>query len=269
MPSTEYIQERRTVWSCRQHLDFHPLFITLLATVAHHSKWDTDRLTRERETRRTNMLQTEHNKSFAATIELSLTFAMFQELGPDARALLGVIAFFPQGVNENNLDWLFPAISNRINIFDKFCILSLAHRSNGFITMLAPLRDYLSPKVPKSSSLLCTTKERYFTRVSVNIDPEDPNFGETEWITSEDVNVEHLPDIFTTIDPNSESARETCANFMQHLCWHKKRLTILQPGIEGHSQTIIAPSRCACSGSHSCFTRSKIWRSANDSFLTP
>ena len=214
-------------------LDFHALSITLLATVAHHSKWDVSRLTREWEQRRTGVLQTEHSKSLAAAIELSLTSPMFQELGPDALGLLSVVAFFPQGVNENNLDWLFPTISNRTDVIDKFCTLSLTHRSDGFVTMLAPLRDYLSPKDPKSSSLLCTTKARYFTRMSVKINPNKPNFGEARWITSEDVNVEHLLDIFTTIDPNSGVIWAACADFMQHLCWHKKRLTTLQSKIEG------------------------------------
>ena len=214
-------------------LDFHPLSINLLATVAHHNKWDTDRLTREWERRRTNVLRTDHNRSLAATIELSLTSPMFQDLGPDARALLKVVAFFPQGVYENNVGWLFPTISNRTNVLDKFCVLSLAYRSHGFVTMLAPLRDYLCPKDPKSSSLLCATKEQYFTRMSVVIDPSGPSFGESRWIRWEDVNVEHLLDVFTTIDANSDGVWRACVDFVKHLYWHKKRVVILKAKIEG------------------------------------
>ena len=210
-------------------LDFHPLSITLLATVAHQNKWSTDRVTREWERQRTRVL----NKSFAATIELSLASSMFQELGPDARALLEVVAFFPQGIDENNLDWLFPTIPNVANVFDKFCVLSLTYRSNTFIAMLAPLRDHLHSRDPKSSRLLRIAKERYFTRMSVDTDPNKPGFGESRWIVSEDVNVEHLLDVFTTIDSNSASVWDACADFIRHLAHHKQRFTILKPKIEG------------------------------------
>lgn len=216
-----------------EQLDFHPLSITLLATVARQNRWTMSRLAREWGRRRTSVLQTEHRKSLAATIGLSLTSPLFQDLGPDARALLEVIAFFPQGIDENNLDWLFPTIPNVTDIFDRFCVLSLTYWSNGFITMLAPLRDYLSPDDPKSSSLLCATRDRYFGRLSVRIDPDAPGFRETRWITSEDVNVEHLLDVFTTIDPSSDATWEACNNFIIYLYWHKKRLTILVPKIEG------------------------------------
>ena len=216
-----------------ERLDFHPLSITLLATVAHHNKWTPDRLTKEWESRRTDVLQTEHNKTLAATIELSLASPMFQELGPDARGFLGVVAFFPQGINENNVDWLFPTISNRANVLDKFCCLSLTYRNNGSITMLAPLRDYLCPKDPKASPLLCKTKERYFTRLAVWVDPTIPGLEEARWIISEDVNVEHLLDIFTSIDAESGDIWDTCIHFMEHLHWHKRRLVALGPKVEG------------------------------------
>ena len=216
-----------------EQLNFHPLSIALLATVAHQNRWSADRLTREWKTRRTSVLQTDHDESLANAIELSLASPLFQNLGPEARALLGVVAFFPQGVHENNLDWLFPTISNKTNIFDKFCMLSLTYQNDGFIMMLAPLRDYLSPKDPRSSPLLCTTKECYFTRMSIDVNPNEPNFEETRWITSEDVNVEYLLDVFTTVDANSDSVWKACAYFMMHLSWHKGRLILLKPKIDG------------------------------------
>ena len=230
--------------SILENLDFHPLSITLLATVARQNKWDTSRLTREWELRRTGMLQTQHNKNLATTIELSLASPLFREFGPDARALLGIVAFFPQGIDENNLEWLFPTVPNKTSIFDGFCILSLTHRTNGFITMLAPLRDYLSPKDPKAFPLLYTIAEHYLTRMSIDIDPEMPSFGESRWIVSEDVNVEHLLDVFMTTEADSEGVWAACINFMEHLYYHKKRLTILKPKIEGLSDHHHSKPRC-------------------------
>ena len=134
---------------------------------------------------------------------------------------------------ENKGNRVVDKISNRTDIFDKFCILSLTYRNDGFITMLAPLRDYLSPKDPMSSPLLCIAKECYFARVSVHIDLNGPSFRESQWIKSEDVNVERLLDVFTANDADSDSIWNTCAKFMEHLFWHKPRLTILKPKIVG------------------------------------
>ena len=227
-----------------EQLDFHPLSISLLATVAHYNKWDADRLSREWERRRTGILHTTHDTRLAATIEFSLASPMFHGLGPDARGLLGIVAFFPQGIDEKNLEWLFPTISDRTNIIDNFCVLSLTYRSNGFVTMLAPLRDHLSPGDPTSSPLLYTTKDRYFNRLSVFVNPGEPGYEEARWITSEDVNVEHLLDIFTSVDASSVDVWDACYNFMEHIYWHKARLVVLGPKIEGLPDGHRSKSRC-------------------------
>jgi hypothetical protein len=132
-----------------------------------------------------------------------------------------VVAFFPQGIDENNLDWLFPTVSDGLRILDTFCALSLTHRSRDFINMLAPIRDYLRPK------------DRYFSRLSVNLSPSKPGFGKARWIVSEDVNVEHLLDVFTSTDAGSGDVWDACLLFMAHLYWYKPRSTVLRPKIEG------------------------------------
>jgi tetratricopeptide (TPR) repeat protein len=215
-----------------ERLDFHALSIKLLATTASHNGWDHDRLTKEWDARRAQVLQTDYNESLAATIELSLSSPTFLSLGPNTRDLLGVVAFLPQGVDEKNLDWLFHTISNRKNIFDKFCVLSLTYRSDGFLTMLAPIRDYLGPQDPQSSPLLSTIRDLYFNRLSVDIHPGHPGFEEARWIVSEDVNIEHLLDVFTSIDLTGADNWGACCHFIEHLYWHKQRQVILGSKIE-------------------------------------
>lgn len=107
----------------------------------------------------------------------------------------------------------------------------MKYRSSGFITTLAPLRDYLFPEDPKSPPPLRAAKGGYFTRLSVDIGPTQPDLGGwAQWITSEDINVQHLLDVFNA---NSDDVWKACVGFVRHPYWHKTRLTVLRSEIEG------------------------------------
>ena len=98
--------------------------------------------------------------------------------------------------------------------------------------MLAPLRDYLRPKDPNSSPLLCIAKDFYFSRLSVDVYPGKPDYEEAQWIASEDVNVEHLLDAFASVGANSNGVWDAYAGFVNLLRWHKPRLIAAGPKIE-------------------------------------
>jgi len=110
--------------------------------------------------------------------------------------------------------------------------------------MLAPIRDHLSPKDPASSALLCSAKDYYFSRLSVDVQPGGPGFGGAGWVMSEDVNVEHLLDVFTTVDGKSGAVWGACVHFIEHLTWHKPRLVMLGPKIEALADD--HPSKLEC-----------------------
>jgi hypothetical protein len=78
-----------------QQLNFHALSTMLLATASHNG-WGYDQLTKKWNVQRVQVLQMDYNGNLAATIELSLNSPTFCKLGPKARDLIGVIAFFPQ-----------------------------------------------------------------------------------------------------------------------------------------------------------------------------
>ena len=205
-----------------EKLEFHALSITLLANVALQNRWSDDRLAQEWEKRRTGVLANRHTKgdpanSLAATINLSLDSPMFVALGGDARGVLGVIAFLPQGVNEGELSWVFPTVPCIQNIIDEFCVLSLTHRAGNFVTMLAPLRDYLLPKDPCSAPLLINTKAQYYARL-------EHATGRIlwEWVTSETTNIMCLLDTFRSIDVTNMYCRslvDCCVDTVNRVFW--------------------------------------------------
>ena len=88
------------------------------------------------------------------------------------------------------------------------------------------------------------TKERYFTRMSIKLDPNLHGFEDGRWILSEDLDVEHLLDVFTFADPYSNDIWEACINFMSHLVWCKPRQTLLRTKIEGLPDNHHSKPRC-------------------------
>lgn len=99
--------------------------------------------------------------------------------------------------------------------------------------MLAPIRDYLRPKDPRSSPILRTTKDCYLGSLMVQVGPGGPGFDGAQWLLSEDVNAEYLLDTLTSIDPSVDDTWNACANFMDLLRCCKPRRTVLGRKIEG------------------------------------
>ena len=162
-----------------EQLDFHPFSITLLAITAYQNRKNINQLIEGWKSQRTGLI---HNWNrcdvLAASIEFSLASPTFRGLGPNAREVLEVIAFFPQGINEDNLDWLFPTLSNRSSILNILCVLSPTYRRDGYVTMLAPFREYFRPRDTSCSPLPHVIQHR----ISGDYNRGEPGPEEEQWI---------------------------------------------------------------------------------------
>jgi len=223
-----------TVDNILKQLKFSPLQITLFAGVAHHNNWDVAEQCQW--LRRHAHRLADNDECPEAIVRLSLSSLQRFGSEKDVRALLAVIAFFPQGIVEDKLDCLSARVhpGKRKEMFETFSSLSLTYRSDGFTTMEEPLRRYFYPQNPKFAPFLTEIKNEYFGLLLANdiAGPGEPGFEAAKWIIPVDVNVEHLLDIFTKVDAESDRVWRACADFMRHLFYHKPRMVALGPKIE-------------------------------------
>ena len=207
--------------SLLRQLDNHPLLIKLLATVAAQNRWDHSRLFQEWSRRRFSLLWTHNTSELSATIERSLSSPTFTNLGPGARDILDLIGFFPQGVNEDEVEWVFPTVPKIRDFIDVFCVLSLTRRNNGFITILAPLRLYLEQGCPYS--LLPRAGQQYFTRIreiACSVGRNRVRLQQTQWLASEDINIDSLLSFYMGHFSTSAEVLRVCRDFANIAQFH-------------------------------------------------
>ena len=209
---------------------YHPLTITLLAHVAKVNQWSIEELYEHWKVRRIRLLSAGRGKdeNLTESIELSLSSACVHAYGNDVRRVLGMIAFFPQGLPREKLESVCPSIEQVRAIVDVLKRQSLLSSNNdGFVTMLVPIRLYCTDSLPAPDvALLEAARNHYYNGVKSG--PADA------LLMAEDVNIESLVayDLQNLSDARGLArALEACASFLDRLRHCKPRPTCLGPMI--------------------------------------
>ena len=128
-------------------LDFHPLSIDLLASVARENDWDEATLLEAWKDDKTNILKVSGRQSLEDNINSILDTPTIQGLGNSALETLEAISAFPGGVRENRLEIMFPGVIGVGEAADALCKFSLVYRQDGFVKMLSPFRFYFMESI--------------------------------------------------------------------------------------------------------------------------
>ncbi|KAG6808073.1 hypothetical protein H0H92_005462, partial [Tricholoma furcatifolium] len=184
--------ESSTLVKLLADIDFHPLSINLLAQTAVQNQWSADDLAEEWNRQRVSLLGFGAGKiqSLAATIETSLNSPSIRRFGDIIRHFLQIIAFLPQGVRKGTLGLVNYPSPMRVDVescIDPLCRQSLAYRDGDFITVLAPIRLYMTSIIPISENPLFKGFLSYHTEFWTLFSAEDDLNIEriyTHWLSS-------------------------------------------------------------------------------------
>ncbi|KAG6819240.1 hypothetical protein H0H93_013898 [Arthromyces matolae] len=223
--------ENSTLVKVLSDLDFHPLSINLLAQAAVQSDWSPEDLIDAWNRQRGVLLERGDGKvqSIAVTIETSLNSPSVVKLGDTAYHLLQIIAFLPQGVSRGRLVDIFPAVENIQSCADALCKQSLAYLDQDFVTLLAPIRLYMTARFKDDlvqNPLLDDVRQYYAAH------NEDEGI-----IRYDDINIEHVLSHWAT-DPNAMSdVLGLISNYIYSLIDFRPRSLSLRPIISGLDPT--------------------------------
>jgi len=148
----------------------HPLSINLLANVAVMNGWDATLLQAEWDKGKTKLLdltKSDKSRSLPATIDISI--ASFKN-SPTVLQILQTIAFLPQGIDCEDLPSMFPSIPDISSQVEAIRRSSLIYRNGKRMTMLPPVRMYISEKynhhLPYDSAVLSDVRTHYHSKLS-------------------------------------------------------------------------------------------------------
>ena len=123
-------------------LDFHPLFIDLLASFARENDWDETMLLKAWSNDQASAMRNRYYQKLKDNIEPMLCSLTIQKLGTTGRDVLEAIASFPSGVKEHDLKNIFHKVAGIGEIVDVLCRFSLVYRREGSVGMLSPFQFY-------------------------------------------------------------------------------------------------------------------------------
>ena len=150
-------------------LDCHPLSINLLAHAAAMNEWRISDICDAWSTRWVKVLDYEDSKYRSLRVTIEISIASFQD-SKLVLKILRAIAFLPQGIYLDDLPSLFPSVPDISQYVAAVQRSSLIYRSGDRVTMLAPIRMYISDEYNHTLSFkdkpLSTIRGHYHKNLS-------------------------------------------------------------------------------------------------------
>ncbi|KAG1724988.1 hypothetical protein EDB19DRAFT_2043364 [Suillus lakei] len=212
-----------------KELDFHPLSINILANTAQQNSWSPTTLLRRWNDQHSKVLDAGKGKlqSLSDTMQLSLSSPSVQNLGENGLRALAIIAFLPQGLNEDLASDFLPSLPQIDTICDVLCTQSLVYRQDNFLKVLAPIRHYVRDSLQAPDST-CLEEMRAFYHRTVDWCSEERDHC-ADIIISDHLNIEHV--VAFDLAHLPKETYPTCWRFLECLRWHLPRPTTLTPTI--------------------------------------